>query len=156
MFLLLILLCCSAALEAAQVNQAQYTLTRKREISSKLLCLKTALIHHKTKSNAYFTEDFLVEEVNDNKITLGHWCGQGSGTCTHSLDNEMFRRVFKKAREKYLNETDEYSHDALMQAVKGPEQEFHFNRTDLPDEPASPVCTLPAERKKSSWWCTIL
>jgi hypothetical protein len=177
MLIFLFLLCCSATIGAAQMNATQYTLTRKRELSGNILSLHTTLIHNKTQSKVYHQERFTCEGIDDNTIQLGHWCGGGGGTSLRDfLDKDTLQRVFKKAREKYLKESAEYHYEEKIKALGEPSKEFHFNRTDLPDEPASPLETQceqkaeadenknnPAEELNSSaatnslWgWCTIL
>lgn len=140
MFLLFVLL--SSLM--GTISASQYTLTRRIEITKDLVSLKTTLVHCKTGSEIYVDDDFVIRSSSldaGTKRLVVQWRAMGSGSVlNNSVKEEFLRRLLEKARKKFFNAYDSSNDlDAIREAIKDPCKTINFNRTDLPDEPASPV-----------------
>lgn len=150
MFLLLVLFCCSAALEAAQVNVMQiqaaqakeYTFKRERVIKGGVLTIVTSLYDNRSGKSLTNEDEYILE---DGEL---HYVGDSLSMPPAEKEGKVMYTLYRKAKEKFFHEKE---YDVISQdALNAPNKTFNFNRSEFPDE------STGSKEKQSSWWCTIL
>lgn len=137
MFLLLVLLCSSALLDAAQVNVAQiqavqakeYTFNLKKIWAEHLLRVSTSIQNNNSGYEWEHHEDYYMEKNQDGKLVLEH---MGNGTSEEigaEKETEKLKAIFEKAKIKLFKETNDYS--LSLKVLKMRDQIFNFNESEL-------------------------
>lgn len=148
--LLLVLLFCSVALEAAQVNVAQiqaaqakeFTFKRERVINGGVLTMVTSLQDNRSGKSLTNEDEYMVEGRELQFV------GDSLSMPPAEKEGKVMYALYMKAKEKFFHEKE---YDVISQdALNAPNKTFDFNRSEFPDE------FIGSQEKQSSWWCTIL
>lgn len=149
MFLLLVLLCSSALLDAAQVNVAQiqaaqakeFTFKRERVINGGVLTIVTSLQDNRSGKSLTNEDEYMVEGRELQFV------GDSLSMPPADKGGKVMYALYMRAKEKFFHEKE---YDVISQdALNAPNKTFDFNRSEFPDESIDP-------KKKQSAWCTIL